>query len=241
MATYIKSLKEDNGDIILPQTSADAVLASDDTTVQSKLDNYATVNKTTSSATTATNCVLKDASGNELHPTTDFTQVNGTVPTAKIASSAVTSAKLASSAVTTAKIADSAVTSAKIDWATLSFKTGTMSAVTFTNSGSWSAANVGSSVSVTGLEPSTLYKVTLCCKFTDGLGGEARLVCTGASTSTLVMYVNSASTNGLFGFNLIGTAKSSSSGAMTLQRAYSGNPVTNARYGDCTWFVERIG
>ena len=134
MATYIKSLKEDNGDIILPQTSADAVLASDDTTVQSKLDNYATVNKTTSSATTATNCVLKDASGNELHPTTDFTQVNGTVPTAKIASSAVTSAKLASSAVTTAKIADSAVTSAKIDWTTLSsYGTATLNSSYFNN------------------------------------------------------------------------------------------------------------
>ena len=208
MATYIKTLKEDNGDITYPQTTTDAVLTTSGTTLETELGK----------------CVKAE----EIGSTADIT------PT-------ITTAMIKDSAVTTTKIADSAVTSAKIDWTTLGFKTGTMSAVTFTNSGSWSAANVGSSVSVTGLEPSTLYKVTLCCKFTDGLGGEARLVCTGASTSTLVMYVNSTSTNGLFGFTLIGTAKSSSSGTMTLQRAYSGGPVTNARYGDCTWFVERIG
>ena len=67
----------------------------------------------------AKSVTLKDQDGNELYPVTDIDLVNGTVPTAKIASSAVTSAKLASSAVTTAKIADSAVTSAKIDWTTL--------------------------------------------------------------------------------------------------------------------------
>lgn len=208
MATYIKTLKEDNGDITYPQTTTDAVLTTSGTTLETELGK----------------CVKAE----EIGSTADIT------PT-------ITTAMIKDSAVTTAKLADSSVTSNKIDWTTLGFKTGTMSAVTFTNSGSWSAANVGSSVSVTGLEPSTLYKVTLCCKFTDGLGGEARLVCTGASTSTLVMYVNSTSTNGLFGFTLIGTAKSSSSGTMTLQRAYSGNPVTNARYGDCAWFVERIG
>ena len=62
----------------------------------------------------AKSVTLKDQEGNELYPVTDIDLVNGTVPTAKIASSAVTSAKLASSAVTTAKIADSAVTSAKL-------------------------------------------------------------------------------------------------------------------------------
>ena len=67
----------------------------------------------------AKSVTLKDQEGNELYPVTNIDLVNGTVPTAKIASSAVTSAKLASSAVTTAKIADSAVTSAKIDWTTL--------------------------------------------------------------------------------------------------------------------------
>ena len=77
----------------------------------------------------AKSVTLKDQEGNELYPVTDIDLVNGTVPTAKIASSAVTSAKLASSAVTTAKIAnsavttaklaDSSVTSAKIDWTTL--------------------------------------------------------------------------------------------------------------------------
>lgn len=66
----------------------------------------------------AKSVTLKDQDGNELYPVTSIDLVNGTVPTAKIASSAVTSAKLASSAVTTAKIADSAVTSAKIDWTT---------------------------------------------------------------------------------------------------------------------------
>lgn len=54
---------------------------------------------------------LKNSNDEEIYPVTDISLVNGELPTARIADSAVT----------TAKIADSAVTSAKIDWSTMAF------------------------------------------------------------------------------------------------------------------------
>ena len=51
---------------------------------------------------------LKNSNDEEIYPVTDISLVNGELPTARIADSAVT----------TAKIADSAVTSKKIDWTT---------------------------------------------------------------------------------------------------------------------------
>lgn len=42
MATYIKTLKEDNGDIVYPQTLADAVYTNNNTTIETELAKYVT-------------------------------------------------------------------------------------------------------------------------------------------------------------------------------------------------------
>ena len=90
MATYIKDLKEDNGDITRPVTEAGAVLLSGggdlETTLASKADQTAVDNKISV----------------------------GDVQSTDIASNAVTTAKIAGSAVTTAKLANGAVTAAKL-------------------------------------------------------------------------------------------------------------------------------
>ena len=96
MATYIKTLKEDNGDITYPQTKASAVLLTNNSDLETELTKYVTAEDI--------------ASTSALTPP---------VQTNMIADGAVTAAKLDSNAVTTAKIADDAVTSAKMDWSTL--------------------------------------------------------------------------------------------------------------------------
>lgn len=95
MATYIKTLKEDNGDITYPQTKGSAVLldgGSDLETVLAAKADASTVNQKITV---------------------------GDVQSTDIVANAVTAAKLASNSVETAKIADDAVTSAKINWSTL--------------------------------------------------------------------------------------------------------------------------
>lgn len=95
MATYIKTLKEDNGDITYPQTKGSAVLldgGSDLETVLAAKADASTVNQKITV---------------------------GDVQSTDIVANAVTTAKIADSNVTTAKLANSAVTSAKIDWTTL--------------------------------------------------------------------------------------------------------------------------
>ncbi len=91
MATYIKDLVEDNGDITRPVTEAGAVLLSGggdlETTLASKADQTAVDNKISI----------------------------GDVQSTDIASNAVTTAKIAGSAVTTAKLANGAVTAEKLD------------------------------------------------------------------------------------------------------------------------------
>lgn len=91
MATYIKTLKEDNGDITYPQTLASAVLTNGGSDVEAEMGKYVTA--------------------------TDIASTSALTPpvqTAMIGDGAVTEAKLASNAVTTAKLAASAVTSAKL-------------------------------------------------------------------------------------------------------------------------------
>ena len=95
MASYIKTLKEDNGDIIYPQTKGSAVLLDGGSDLESVLAGKA------------------DAS------TVNQKITVGDVQSTDIVANAVTTAKIANSAVTTAKIADSAVTSAKVDWSKL--------------------------------------------------------------------------------------------------------------------------
>jgi len=105
MATYIKTLKEDNGDITYPQTKGSAVLldgGSDLETVLATKADASTVNQ---------KITVGDVQSTDI--------VANAVTTAKIADSNVTAAKLASNSVTTAKIANGAVTSDKLAWSTL--------------------------------------------------------------------------------------------------------------------------
>lgn len=81
MATYIKTLKEDNGDITYPQTKASAVLLTNNSDLESELAKYVTAEDI--------------ASTSALTPP---------VTTNMIADGAVTSAKLGGGSVTAAKI-----------------------------------------------------------------------------------------------------------------------------------------
>ena len=96
MATYIKTLKEDNGDITYPQTKAGAVLLNNGSDLETELSQHVTAEDI--------------ASTSALTPP---------VQTNMIADGAVTTGKIANNAVTTGKIANKAVTSDKIDWTKL--------------------------------------------------------------------------------------------------------------------------
>jgi len=92
MATYIKTLKEDNGDIVYPQTTTDAIYTTGGETLETRISKYVTAEDVAQSVATL-----------------------GTVTTSMIADDAITTAKIDSSAVTTAKINDEAITKSKID------------------------------------------------------------------------------------------------------------------------------
>ena len=96
MATYIKTLKEDNGDITYPQTKAGAVLLNNGSDLETELSQYVTAEDISSTSA-----------------------LTPPVQTNMIANGAVKSDKIASGAVTTAKIANKAVTTDKIDWTKL--------------------------------------------------------------------------------------------------------------------------
>lgn len=81
MATYIKTLKEDNGDITYPQTKAEAVLLNNGSDLETELSQYVTAE--------------------DIASTSDVTPV---ITTAMIADGAVTTAKLNNSSVTSSKI-----------------------------------------------------------------------------------------------------------------------------------------
>lgn len=110
--------------------------------------------------------------------------------------------------------------------------------VVYFNASTWTPTTVGDSIEVSGLVANATYKVTLQCLFTEGINGEARLNYTGASSSFLRVYTNTK--EGLYGFTIIGSVEASSSGTIVFQRAYSGDTVSNGRYGECEWFVERL-
>lgn len=106
MASYIKTLKEDNGDITYPQTLGSAVLLTGGADLETELAGKA------SSSSVANKIDIGD------------------VQSSDIASNAITTAKIADGAVTTAKIDSAAVTSAKIDWTTVMKPTNYASSVT---------------------------------------------------------------------------------------------------------------
>lgn len=81
MATYIKTLKEDNGDITYPQTKAGAVLLDNGSDLETELSQYVTAEEIGSTAS-----------------------VTPAITTAMIADDAVTTAKIVDEAVTDEKI-----------------------------------------------------------------------------------------------------------------------------------------
>ena len=96
MATYIKDLKEDNGDITRPVTEAGAVLLSGGGDLETELTKYVTAeNIATTSALTPP------------------------VQTNMIADGAVTNAKIANSSITTPKILNHSITDDKMNWTTV--------------------------------------------------------------------------------------------------------------------------
>ena len=81
MATYIKTLKEDNGDITYPQTKASAVLLANNSDLETELAKYVTAEDIASTSA-----------------------VTPIVTTAMIADDSITEAKIVDEAVTNAKI-----------------------------------------------------------------------------------------------------------------------------------------
>lgn len=98
MASNIKTLKEDNGDIVYPQTLTGAVYTSSNTSLDTELAKYVTAEDIATSVASF-----------------------GTVTTGMLADDAVTTAKIDDDAITTAKINNNAVTASKIDFSTLDF------------------------------------------------------------------------------------------------------------------------
>ena len=81
MTTYIKTLKEDNGDIVYPQTITDAIYTSGGQTLETEISKYVTAEDIASSVASF-----------------------GTVTTGMIDNNAVTTAKIDDGAVTSQKI-----------------------------------------------------------------------------------------------------------------------------------------
>ena len=110
MATYIKDLKEDNGDITRPVTEAGAVLLSGggdlETTLASKADQTAVNGKIGIGDVQSTDIVANAVTTAKI--------ADGAVTTAKIADNSITAVKLFNNSVSTDKVRDGAVTAAKI-------------------------------------------------------------------------------------------------------------------------------
>jgi len=163
---------------------------------------------------------LKNSNNEEVYPVTDISLVNGELPTARIADDAIT----------TDKVADGAVTSDKIDWTTF-IKQTEMPIVSSTSiSSAWTATNLGSALTVSGLDASATYSVFAMTIYAETTGvGEFRLRATGANTVQCNSYAP-----GLLcatPYQLQGV-RPNASGQITFQRVYSGD-AGNVRCGQC--------
>ena len=163
---------------------------------------------------------LKNSNDEEVYPVTDISLVNGELPTARIADGAITSDK----------IADSSVTSDKIDWATF-IKQTEMPIVSSTSiSSAWTATNLGSALTVSGLDASATYSVFAMTTYAETTGvGEFRLRATGANT----VECNSYAPGPLCAtpYQLQGV-QPNASGQITFQMVYSGD-AGRVRCGQC--------
>lgn len=137
---------------------------------------------------------------------------------------------IADSSITTPKLASKAVTSDKVDWATF-IKQAEMPAVSSTSiSSAWAETNLGSALTVSGLDTSATYSVFATATFAEASGAaEFRLKATGANTAQCRSYA--PGTLSAVPYQLLGVHPNAS-GQITLQRVYSG-PVGNARCGLC--------
>ena len=103
MATYIKTLKEDNGDITYPQTKAGAVLLNNGSDLETELSQYVTAEDI--------------ASTSALTPPVQTNMIaNGAVTTGKIADGAVTSAKIDLSTLARAKFVKPKINNVNINY-----------------------------------------------------------------------------------------------------------------------------
>lgn len=131
MATYIKTLKEDNGDITYPQTVGSAVLLSGgtdlETTINSKASTASVNNKIDIGDVQSTDIVSGAVTTSKID--------SGAVITSKIGDYAVTTNKIDAGAITTVKLGTGAVTNAKIDWGTIVYRN------LYTNAGTAATGN----------------------------------------------------------------------------------------------------
>lgn len=168
---------------------------------------------------------LKNSNDEEVYPITTAEAVNGSL---YADSEGVPSSVTAD--ITSARIVDGAVTADKISWTTF-IKQTEMPIVSSTSiSSAWTATNIGSALTVSGLDASATYSVFAMTAYTETGGvGEFRLRATGANT----VQCNSYAPGHLCAvpYQLQGV-RPNASGQIVFQRAYSGD-AGNVRCGQC--------
>lgn len=129
--------------------------------------------------------------------------------------------------VQTSDIVDGAVTSDKIDWTTLApslFAATSMPVVENTTiSTAWASVNLGSTVTVSGLDPSATYVGLAHTVYCDGGVGEFRLIATGNATTRCDSYNRGDLQSVSWQFPPIAP---NSSGQIVFQRQYRGEVGT---------------
>ena len=116
------------------------------------------------------------------------------------------------------------VTSGMIDWTTLFVQATLPQVPSTTITNAWTATNIGSSTTVSGLVPSATYTIFATALFTESSGvGEFRLQATGSNTKSCNAYAPGPLC--AIPYQLQGV-KPNASGQVVLQRVYSGEAGT---------------